>query len=42
MLQALRRAHSVPGGTRCSADEAALIIDLISLLIGDTTLAVVL
>ena len=42
MLQALRRAHSVPGGAGCSVDEAALIIDLISLLIGGTTLAVVL
>ena len=38
----LRRAHTGPGGTGCSADEAALIIDLTGLLIGGTTLAVVL
>src|SRR5215211_5760816 len=42
MIHVLRRAHSGPDGTGCSVDEAALIIDLISLLIGGTTLAVVL
>jgi hypothetical protein len=42
MLQALRRAYRGPACTGYSADEAALIIDLISLLIGGTTLAVVL
>jgi hypothetical protein len=42
MLQALRRPHSGRGVVGSSADESALIIDLISLLIGGTTLAVVL
>ena len=42
MPLAPRRAHGGRGGGGCLGDESALTIDLISLLIGGTTLAVVL